>query len=490
VLLLEPLGKHLCALGVHLPMIIRRVSATPSLGREGPVHSSHPFRLDWAFDGIVLRAIRRFPDKLRDFARPWEIAAFIWVPTLVLAWAFRFELSSNKKLEDFAIFQVAARAVLHGHSPYPAATPAGVSHFNKFVYPPATAFLFAPFGWLPLWLAQSIMLVLGVVCVFVALWLLNVRDWRCYGIAAISSPSVNSFALGAVTSFMLVGAAAAWRYRNRPVATGALIALTAVAKLFLWPLGLWLLVTRRFRAVMVAEITGLVALVAGWAAIGFAGMRTYPHLLRVLSQVEQDKSYSPVALLHLSGSAADTLTIALAAVLAIAVAVASRGTDGDRRALTVAVIGSLFVTPIVWLHYFLLLLVPIALYRPRLSGLWFLPLLLWLTPSTHSHGITWRIALALGVTAVVALRTTAERQTEWVVRLPSAPLERLKQIVAQRRPTTTTSASRYATRAVPVPRSASSSARPSFAPSTIAEYPRVAFVQSPTRPSKSPSDDS
>ena len=38
------------------------------------------------------------------------------------------------------------------------------------------------------------------------------------------------------------------------------------------------------------------------------------------------------------------------------------------------------------MHYLLLLFVPIALYRPRLSGLWFLPLLLWLTPSSNSHG--------------------------------------------------------------------------------------------------------
>ena len=57
------------------------------------------------------------------------------------------------------------------------------------------------------------------------------------------------------------------------------------------------------------------------------------------------------------------------------------------------------------MHYLLLLFVPIALYRPRLSGLWFLPLLLWLTPSSNSHGATWRIALALAVVAVVAVRT-------------------------------------------------------------------------------------
>jgi hypothetical protein len=69
------------------------------------------------------------------------------------------------------------------------------------------------------------------------------------------------------------------------------------------------------------------------------------------------------------------------------------------------VVASLLATPLLWLHYLLLLFVPIALYRPRLSGLWFLPLLLWATPTTHSHGTTWRIALALAVVAVVAVRT-------------------------------------------------------------------------------------
>ena len=57
------------------------------------------------------------------------------------------------------------------------------------------------------------------------------------------------------------------------------------------------------------------------------------------------------------------------------------------------------------MHYLLLLFVPIAFYRPRLSGLWFLPLLLWLSPSSNAHGDTWRIVLALGVIAVVAART-------------------------------------------------------------------------------------
>jgi hypothetical protein len=89
----------------------------------------------------------------------------------------------------------------------------------------------------------------------------------------------------------------------------------------------------------------------------------------------------------------------------VAIAFAARGADGDRRAFAVAVVASLVTTPLLWLHYLLLLFIPIALYRPRLSGLWFLPLLLWVTPTTHSHGTTWRIVLALAVVTVVAVRT-------------------------------------------------------------------------------------
>jgi hypothetical protein len=139
--------------------------------------------------------------------------------------------------------------------------------------------------------------------------------------------------------------------------------------------------------------------------IDFAGLRSYPTVVHLLERVEAPASYSAVALLGVSGSAQTAATVALSLAAVAGIAFAARGADGDRRAFGVAVVASLVVTPLVWLHYLLLLFLPIALYRPRLSGIWFLPLLLWLTPTTHSHGTTWRIALALAVVAVVAVRT-------------------------------------------------------------------------------------
>lgn len=42
----------------------------------------------------------------------------------------------------------------------------------------------------------------------------------------------------------------------------------------------------------------------------------------------------------------------------------------DRRALTASLAASLALTPVVWLHYFVVLLIPIALARPRFSAVW------------------------------------------------------------------------------------------------------------------------
>jgi alpha-1,2-mannosyltransferase len=361
----------------------------------------------------------RFADRLRAFARPWELASFVWIPAIILGYTVWYELHARRALEDFSIFRIAAKTVLHGGSPFVAADPHALANFDKFVYPPSTALLFAPFAALPLAASQVLMFVVSLLCTFAALRLLDVRDWRCYGVAVMWTPVINSLALGAVTSFLLVGTAASWRYRDRPVVAGPVVALTAVLKIFLWPLGLWLLVTRRLRATVMCVVVSGAVVLSGWAVIGFADLRSYPHLLHVLTKVEQGASYSPIALLGLTGTAATLLSVALVIGVALAVTLAARGVDGDRRAFMVAIAGSLAATPVLWLHYFALLLVPIALYRPRLSGLWLWPLVLWLTPASHANGSTWRIALALAVLALVVARTVGERQTQALFSWPA-----------------------------------------------------------------------
>jgi alpha-1,2-mannosyltransferase len=365
--------------------------------------------------------VEAFGDRLRAFARPWEFACFICVPAIVVAFAGWEELRARLALEDFGIFRTAALAVIHGHSPYVAPNPSAYLHFDRFVYPPIAALLFAPFAAVPSGPSHALMFVAGLAAILVALRILRVRDWRCYSVALISAPAVNSIALGALTSFLLLGAAVCWRYRDDPAVAGGATAVTALLKLFLWPLGVWLVVTRRWRAAIICAGTGLILLLGGWAVIDFAGLRSYPTILHVLQQVEIPVSYSLVGLFGLSGGAVTAVTIVLSLTGIVAIWAAARGEDGDRRSFAVAIFVSLVATPLLWMHYLLLLFVPIAFYRPRLSGLWFLPWLLWLTPSSNSHGDTWRIALTLAVLAVVAVRTLLASEGPALSRADVAP---------------------------------------------------------------------
>lgn len=363
-----------------------------------------------------MHRLEAFGDRLRAFAQPWELVSFLWVPGLALAYACWYMLRSHEALQDFAIFRKAAVSLLHGHSPYVAPSPAALAHFDKFVYPPVAGVLFWPFTAFPSGVARGLMFFASVAAVIGALRLLRVADWRCYSVALVSAPTVNSLGVGAITSYLLLGTALAWRYRENAAVAAVATAFTAVLKLFLWPIAVWLVVTRRWRASVLCAAVAVVLLLGGWAIIGFAGLRSYPTLIHVLGEVEGPVSYSLVALFGLTGSAQTVATVVLSLAVVGAVWLAARRPGGDRRAFALAVLGSLVATPLLWLHYLLLLFVPIALYRPRLSGLWFVPLVLWATPTTHSHGITWRIALDLVVVAVVAVRTSG-----WSLRPVAAP---------------------------------------------------------------------
>jgi len=304
---------------------------------------------------------------------------------------------------DFTTFWESGRAVLHGRSPYPSlgSLPAHADPktFAPFVYPPVAAVAMVPLSLLPFGVAIVAFLLVDMAAVALALRLLGVTDWRCYGAAFCSAPVFASAGLGAISPLLLLGVAAAWRYRDHAVRVGLLVAYVATAKLFLWPVWLWLLRTRRFAAAAVAAGVAVAGVLGAWAAIGFAGLHDYPALLGRLTQLVGPESYSPYALgrsLGLGGGAAQSAAY-LAGAAAIA-AVAWR-LSGDRRLLTAALAVSLLMTPILWPHYLVVLYVPIALARRRFTLLWLAPLAFWVDVSGWTSGSTARIAALLALTA-------------------------------------------------------------------------------------------
>src|SRR5689334_8801303 len=82
---------------------------------------------------------------------------------------------------DFrSAFWPAARDVLHGESPYPPLTREALSTATAFVYPPIIAIALAPVGLLPVGVATALAVATAFGSLVGALWVLGVRDWRCY----------------------------------------------------------------------------------------------------------------------------------------------------------------------------------------------------------------------------------------------------------------------------------------------------------------------
>jgi Glycosyltransferase family 87 len=316
---------------------------------------------------------------------------------------------------DFHQFWQGGRDVVHGQSPYPAAgsIPASgdqrldavaVQHVYRFPYPAPAALLMTPFGLLPFALAAAIFLLLSIVSVVLALRLLEVTDWRCYGIVFASITTLGAVRLGTFTPILLLGIAVAWRFRNRPTICGAAVCGLVAVKVFLWPLLVWLAFSRRTGTAALAAAGVAIATLGSWVVIGFTSMDDYPHLLSSLAASVQGKSWSFVALALSLGATAVTakaLSLVVGVALLGVAAVRARARQ-DASSFTFAIGAALVLSPIVWLHYFLLLVAPLAIGFPTLSLAWAIPLIFWAWPLQESRGNTWTISLGLFALAWVS----------------------------------------------------------------------------------------
>jgi hypothetical protein len=297
-------------------------------------------------------------------------------------------LGGTMKPGDFGyVFLVAGDDVLAGRSPYMDADEFQGPPQAPYAYPPVLAILVTPLSALPetvrgTFLPGVLWSLLLLAAMAGGLSLLGVRDWRCYPVALLAPFTLEAIEYGAIGPVLVLLVALAWRYRDRPRAAGAATGGLVVLKLFLWPLVAWLAFTARVRAAAIAVLFAAALGLVSWALIAFRGLLEYPRLLRKLVDVEADQSYSAFAVLRaleLPELAARALVLAAGlALLGLAWRAARdeqrRPVDRDRVSLGLALAAALVLTPILWLHYLVLLFVPIALARPRLSWVWFVPL--------------------------------------------------------------------------------------------------------------------
>lgn len=303
----------------------------------------------------------------------------------------------------------AAEALLGGESPYPESIEeSALAQGAVYAYPPLLAVLAVPFTVLPVETAGVLFMILLAASVVGTLLALDVRDWRCYGLAFVWPPVFNAIHTGNVTTVLGLCVALVWRYRGSARLAGSSLGLGLAAKLLLWPIAVWLAAVGRVRVALWGVAVGLALALAPWAAIGFVGLEEYPSLLRRVSDLQGGESYTVYALALDLGAGPDVARalwlLVAGGLLAASVVVARRG--DERKGFVLVVVAVIACSPIVWLHYFALLLVAVAVVEPRLGPAWFIPLAMYASAEAH-NGTTFQTALALvsaAATVAVALR--------------------------------------------------------------------------------------
>lgn len=297
-----------------------------------------------------------------------------------------------------------AETILRGDNPFPPPG-ADLSAGRNLIWPPLAAILVAPLTILPPEAADIVMAGLGLLCFALALWLVGVRDWRVYGAAALWPSVVGEMRVSHLTPVLCLLVAIAWRTRQSRFRPGLAVGLGTAVKFFLWPLVLWLAATGRRSAALTA-----VALAGGslLLVLPFTGLDDYVRTLLDLGRTFDQDSYSPFGLLVQLG-ASDTV----ARVVTVLLGAALLGGIWRTRSLGLAVAAALVVSPIVWLDYYALTAIPLAIVRPTLSPVWFAPLATWglLSAGVGAGSVSGSVRVLATFALVVAVTIRAERVT-------------------------------------------------------------------------------
>jgi hypothetical protein len=368
-----------------------------------------------------------------------SVAWVLLAPGIILTAADLFPLPPQV---DFAAYYLAAGALRAGWDPYDPqvlaqlASTAGVPEYTPYIYPPLLAVIVMPLAALPYHIAAAIWLALSAAALVCALTILRSivdipdRVFPAVVAAAFVFPAAHhTFELGQINHFLLLVIAGAAITSQAHVA-GALIGIAAAMKVFPAAIGGAFLVTKNYRGLSAAIISGLVVTAASIASpASHRALAEWIH--HVLPEIDEQRLITPnnqsapavlarlfthhrfegaaiggdtawVALAPVIDaphivpivSAATVLVIGLVTLLAL---IRSRNAEGAaaRVAQTGAIVAALLIAmPVVWDHYYVLLLVPLAaLYSSaaapllRLAGIGVILLL------AHRY---WRLTIHLG----------------------------------------------------------------------------------------------
>lgn len=271
---------------------------------------------------------------------------------------------------DYQAYAQAAHRLLEGRPLYDANVDLA-GGFAIYLYPPPFAFSVVPFALLPGSLGTWTWLGALVAAFLAGTAILPVRQgvrWTIVVLAALSLPFLYSVKLGQVEPLLYLCFAIGWRSIDEPFPHGLAVAAGALTKVQPALLFAWMGLTRRRRAFVV----GLVA--CGGAALVatlITGVGTWTDYVSLLGRVSQPvttpNNMTPGAVAWRAGTSlelADTIQwAAVAATVAITLFAWLR--RDPATGFVVGVVASQLVSPLVWDHYAMLLLLPVALLLER-----------------------------------------------------------------------------------------------------------------------------
>lgn len=274
---------------------------------------------------------------------------------------------------DFLAYHQAAARLLAGLPLYDMSY-TRTGGFGLFYYPPTFAPILLPFGLLGAttatwsWIAISIgAFVIGVAAMPVS----RTVKWTTILLAGWSFPFVYAVKLGQVGPILFCLFALGWRWLDRQVSFGVVGALGAAIKLQPGLVLVWALLTLRFRAVLAGGVVLIALAILTTVIAGPTSWTDFLTLIRAVSDpIRTPHNFTPGALAFASGSSAEVAgliqLINTAGVVALFLMSIRWATD--EASFMIAVIASQLISPIVWDHYAMLLLLPVAYLLA--SGRW------------------------------------------------------------------------------------------------------------------------
>jgi alpha-1,2-mannosyltransferase len=307
---------------------------------------------------------------------------------------------------DTRAYLDAARRLLDGRQLYDTSIDqAGAA--GLYYYSPPFTLLAIPFSLLP-----GPLDVIGWTAAIVAAFGLGVAllpvtrevRWILVLLAGLSWPFAYAVKLGQVGPILFLCFAVGWRWADRPVRLGIAIAVGTIVKLQPAILVVWAGLTRRWAAVAVGSASLAAAAAVATIVCGIDAWGAWLTILRSISApITTPHNFTPGAIAYQAGlsegAAAALQVLSTAAVLVIVVWASLRSSPAV--GYLTAVTASQLLSPVLWDHYAMLLLLPTAWLLER-HRWWAVAiplatsiLLIWLPPVVYP--ISFWVALAAPV---------------------------------------------------------------------------------------------